>query len=88
MPCAPTLWTLVGRRTWLLPVVALACFPMLAPLLAAEILVAAVLLQAAQLPQIRSIGATRSFGVAIRGAWLTIATLGLGGLIGNIDTLT
>ena len=85
---APTSWTSVGRRTWLLPVVALACFPMLAPLLAAEIVVAAVLLQAAQLPQVRRIGATRSYRVAIRAAWLTIATLGLGGLISDIDTLT
>lgn len=85
---APTSWTLVGKRRWILPVVLLAGFPMLAPLLAIEVAIAAVALQAARQPQLRKIGTTRSYGVAMRAVWLTIAVLGLGGLIGDIDALT
>ena len=78
----------MGRRTWLLPVVALACFPMLAPLVAGEVAVAAVLLHAARLAHVRRIGATRSYRFAVRAVWLAVATLGFGGLVGDIDALT
>ena len=61
---------------------------MLAPLVAIELVVAAVMLQAANLPQERSIGATRSYGIATRTASRTIATLGLGRLVGDINALT
>ena len=85
---ASSSWTLLGRRTWLLPVVALACFAMLVPLLAVEVVVAAILLQPARLPQVRSICSMRSYRVAVRALWLAVATLGLGGLVGDLDALT
>ena len=85
---APTSWTRKGRRAWLLPVALLASFPMLAPLLAVEVAVAAIMLQAAHQAQVQSIGTKPSYRFAVRAVWLGIATLGLGGLVGDINALT
>lgn len=80
-------WTDRGRRRWLLPLVAAACFPAIVPviLVAAVVFGAWVLItDAAGLQQARR---TPAYALTVRSLWLLVAVLGLVALIGDITAI-
>ena len=85
---APGSWTAVGRRRWLVPVIAVACFP---PTVLVIVMVTAVVALFSSLDSVARVGDLRT-GVAatlvIRGAWLLIAFAGLAALINDIADLS
>jgi hypothetical protein len=79
----PEVWVNRGRRGWILPLVSLLAVP---PLLIVAGFVAAFMLAWAALRQAPSYGAVCDnlwFGLVIRGAWLSIAILGLESLVND-----
>ena len=83
----PGSWTARGRRQWVLPVIAVACFPLSA---FAVVIVAVVLAcwapfrYAASVRQVRRLPA---YGLVIRGIWLLIAVAGAIGVANDINAL-
>lgn len=85
---APGSWTAVGRRRWLVPVIAVACFP---PTVLVVVVVAAVVALLTALGEVARVGSLRAGLTAtlvIRSAWLLIAVAGLIALINDIAQLT
>jgi hypothetical protein len=84
----PESWTAQGRRRWLLPVIAVGCFPPTVVFL----LVAAVLLGfwtvAHEVTLVRRVRRLPVYALAVRSAWLAIAVAGLIGLVNDINALT
>ena len=85
---APGSWTAVGRRRWLVPVIAIACFP---PTVLVVAVIAAVVALFSGLDSVARVGDLRT-GVAatlvIRAAWLLIAVAGLAALVNDIVELS
>jgi hypothetical protein len=77
----------VGWRRWILPMVLVAAFPLVLFVLviATPILIVWVLVR--DEPVVRDFVSTTWFGVAARGAWLSIAVLGLVALVRDIAEL-
>lgn len=85
---SPDSWTANGRRRWLIPIVAIACFP---PTVLPVIIVAAVaamVIAIGDSARIRRLRATVGYSLAVRATWLLIAIVGLGALITDIAELT
>jgi hypothetical protein len=80
-------WTAQGRTRWLLPLLLLLPFPpaWFVTGIAAAVLVVWVVVRDTE--AVRSIGANRWVGLAIRGVWLAVAILGLVTLLSDIDQL-
>jgi hypothetical protein len=83
---APGSWTAVGRRRWVLPLVLVVLFPLVALVLA----VAAVVL-AVWVPFRREVaergGLPTGVGLAVRAAWLAIAVLGLVAVVRDVRAI-
>jgi hypothetical protein len=84
----PGSWTNIGRRRWLLPFIAIACFP---PTILVVIVIAtgtAIATAIAEIAQVRVLRATAGFTFVVRFAWLLIALAGLNALLNDIAELT
>ncbi len=81
-------WTMVGRRRWLVPLVAIACFPPTIVIVAVITAVTAIATTIGDISRVRAIRATAGFSFVVRAAWLLIAVAGLNALINDIAELT
>ena len=85
---APGSWTATGRRRWLVPVIAVACFPpTIVPVLMIAVVVALVT-GLGEVIEVRELRATTAVTLIIRGVWLLIAVAGLNALVHDIADLT
>lgn len=84
----PDSWTSRGRRRWLIPLLAVVCFPGTAFVLPFALAVVAFWTFARDVQLVQRVRNIRSYALAIRGLWLFIAVLGLLALINDIDALT
>lgn len=84
----PDSWTARGRRRWLLPLLAIVCFPLTAFVLPFALAVVVVGAFARDVQIVRRARGVRSYALAVRSAWLFIAVLGLVALINDIGALT
>jgi hypothetical protein len=79
----PEVWVNRGRRGWVLPLVSLLAIP---PMVVVAAFVGAFMLAWAAIRQSPAYAAVRDnlvFGVVIRGAWLSVAILGLESLVSD-----
>jgi len=83
----PGSWAGRGRRRWLLPIVALLCFPLTLPIAAVTAVVLCVWVPLRHEPAVARVRASRPFGLALRVAWLAVAVAGLAALIGDVQAL-
>jgi hypothetical protein len=84
----PGSWTTVGRRRWLIPFVAIACFPPTIVMVAVITAVSAIAITIGEISRVRAIRATAAFSFVARAVWLLIAVAGLSALINDITDLT
>lgn len=84
----PDSWTIRARRRWLLPLIAVSCFPLsfLFLLIASVILGISVL--ASDLELVQRVRRAPFYAPTIRSLWLFIAVAGLVALINDIAALT
>lgn len=81
-------WTSIGRRRWLVPVIAIACFP---PVILPVVVIAAavaIITTIGELASVRALRANVAVGLIIRAGWLLIALAGLTALVNDIIELT
>lgn len=81
-------WTARGRRRWLLPIVAIACFPPTIPVVIFAVAAVGILTAVGTSDSLNRVRSTPAFGMFIRAAWLTIAVAGLAALVNDIGQLT
>ncbi len=81
-------WTARGRRRWLIPIMAIACFPQRSPSCSSRLSSSAS--RPSSVPATHSTEpvSTRTFGIFIRAAWLAIAVAGLATLVNDVGQLT
>jgi len=79
-------WTNVGRRRWVLPVMLIAPFPPVLVFAVPALVVLTVWVPVRRWLVERDVPLV--LGLAVRGAWLAIAVLGLVALVGDIADLT
>lgn len=83
----PDSWTRSGRRRWVLPVLAVACFPPVALLVA----VAAVVIGLCMLADVSDLLSrsrrSAAYVLAIRSLWLAVAVMGLVALVSDVTAL-
>ena len=84
----PGSWTNIGRRRWLLPVIAVLLVPPAILAVGIVVIVVTVLTAFGANPALRNVRCTRTFGLLIRVAWMTIAVAGLAALINDIRQLS
>ena len=82
----PTSWTATGRRRWAVPLVLVACFPPVLVVVAFVAVVVGLFTLMDGLGEWLRQSVVRS--MAVRGAWLLIAVLGLGALARDIAELS
>jgi hypothetical protein len=82
----PDSWTAQGRRQWLLPLIAVACFPLTLPFLFIALVVQGfwVLASGTKLFEWRE---SWAYSLAVRSIWLFIAVVGLVALVKDIQAL-
>jgi hypothetical protein len=83
----PEVWVNRGRRGWVLPLVSILVFP---PMVVVVAIVSALMLAGAALrqgPLYASIRDNRLFSLVMRGAWLSIAILGLESLVSDAQAI-
>ena len=81
-------WTARGRRRWLVPTVAIACFPPVIPMVIVAAVIASLIIVFGNNRSLTEVRSTRTFGILIRAAWLTVAAAGLAALVNDIGQLT
>ncbi len=81
-------WTRRGRRRWLLPAVAVVCFPPVVLVVVMAVIVVTVLTTISANTLLSRVRSTRMFTLLIRVAWMTIALVGLAALLNDIGQLT
>ena len=84
---SPDSWTAQGRRRWLLPLIAVACFPPTLPFLVFAFLVGGFWVAVRGADLTRQLREVPLYALAIRSVWLFIATAGLVALAKDIDAL-
>jgi hypothetical protein len=84
---APGSWTVRGRRRWILPVVAVGCFPLTA-LVGLFVVPIGMVVVAASVALHGASASQAAVRTLVRGAWLAIAVAGLAALLGDIGALT
>lgn len=77
-------WTANGKWRWLLPVLLVACFPGLVPMLGVTAVVLALWLGLRSTDPVQRFRSTRGYGLAVRAVWLSIAVAGLVAVIGDV----
>jgi hypothetical protein len=80
-------WTSRGRRRWVLPLIAVACFPLTVPVLLFAAVILAVWSAARELEVVKRIRGARLYALAVRSLWLVIAMVGLVALINDTRAL-
>jgi hypothetical protein len=83
----PDSWTARGWRRWLLPIVCIACFPPSILLLVFITPVVLILVVAGEIDPVQRVRRSLVYSLAVRATWLTIAVLGLVGIIGDVRAL-
>jgi hypothetical protein len=76
-----------GRRSWILPVVLVAAFPLTLAVVVVSGVVYAVWVLLADRARVRNLANTRVAGYAMRSAWLGVAVLGLIALARDVQAL-
>ena len=72
-----------GRRRWLVPLTLVVCFPPTAFVAVFVMPFVGVCAVGAGVPQVQRVRHTRPYGLVIRGAWFTIAVVGLIALVND-----
>jgi hypothetical protein len=85
---APDSWAATGRRRWLIPVIAIACFRPPSSRVLTIAVVVALFTSIGEVVHVRKLRATAAATLIIRGVWLLIAVAGLNALINDIVDLT
>ena len=80
-------WVNAGPRRWLLPIVAVVCFPLTIFFVLLITLALFVLLPVRSSLRLRRLRAIAAFRFAARTVWCVIAGAGLASLIGDVDQL-
>ena len=83
----PDSWTAEGRRRWLLPVIAVGCFPATALFLVFAFIVIGFWVAVRGADLSRRLRSIPLYALGVRSVWLFIATAGLVALIKDIDAL-
>jgi len=83
----PDSWTVRGRRAWIVPVVSIACFPLIAPVVIVAVVVVAVTTWLGSIGMLGRWRTAVAYVLAVRAVWLSIALAGLVALIGDIREL-
>jgi hypothetical protein len=84
----PDSWTAQGRRRWLLPVIAVGCFPLTAPFLFFAFLLLWIWAVADMAALTHDWRRIPWYSVTVRSIWLFIAVAGLVALVKDIEALT
>jgi len=85
---SPDSWTVRGRRRWLLPAIAVACFPPTLVVLAFALVPVGIWALAREVDFPDEIRRVPGLPLAVRSAWLIIAVVGLVKLLDDIQALT
>lgn len=80
-------WTNRGRRRWLLPVIAVGCFPLSLPVLVATALVLGILVLVGGLESVQRMRRASVYALAVRSLWLLVAMVGLVALVNDTKAL-
>jgi hypothetical protein len=80
-------WTAKGRTRWVLPLALVACFPTSLMIVLVATLVLTVWLLVRSIQVVDVVRRSTVFGLLIRGAWLTVAALGLLALVDDINAV-
>ncbi len=83
----PESWFARGRRRWLCPLIAIACFPPTAFVAAfiGVLLIASAPLRASE--RVRQLHAVFAYGLAVRAVWLGVAVVGLAAFLSDAQKL-
>ena len=84
----PDSWTARRRWRWVLPIVVIACFPVMAPFLAFALVPVGIWALARNDDFPAEIRSVRWLPNLVRAAWLTIAVIGLISLLQDVNALT
>lgn len=84
----PGSWTTRGRRRWILTVLAMACFPLVLPILILPITVIGVGVVAHDVDAVQRLRRAAAYSLVVRGVWLLIAVAGLVALVNDVGALT
>ncbi len=84
----PDSWTKRGRRRWMLPVLAVGCFPVTLPIALVTALVLAMLLVLGDQESLQRVRGAPVYALAIRAMWLLVAIAGLVALVNDTRALT
>lgn len=85
---SPTSWTIHGPNRWALPVIAVACFAPIIPVVLATIAAVAVLTALGNTPPLTRLRRTHAYIHTTRAAWLLIALTGSARLVQDLQLLT
>ncbi len=83
----PDAWTARGRRRWVLPAVAVGCFPPILVVVLAAAALIALGVGVGELQLVRRVRTARWYALAVRSLWLLIAVAGLVALVNDTRTL-
>ncbi len=81
-------WTRVGRRRWMLPIVALVAFPPMILMLPFAAATVAVFVTLRRIDVVQRARGTRPYGLVVRAVWLGIAVLGAVELVNDITEIS
>ncbi len=84
----PDSWTNRGRRRWMLPVLAIGCFPATLPVALVAALILAILLALGEHQPLQRVRESWAYALAVRGVWLLVAVVGLVALVNDTRALT
>jgi hypothetical protein len=84
----PDSWTTKGLRKWLLPVIAVICFPTTIPVVAVTALVFGIWVLVSGTAPVQRIRTAWVYALAVRAVWLLVAVLGLVALVNDTRALT
>lgn len=83
----PGSWTRRGWRHWVLPIVLVACFPAVLPILVIATVVLAVWIPLRDTDAVARVRGLGAWKVTMRATWLAIAVLGLVALVNDVGEL-
>ncbi len=84
----PDSWTNRGRRRWLLPTIAVACFPTTLPVVAATALIFGLWVLVSSCAPVQQLRDAWAYALAVRAVWLLVAVVGLVALVNDTRALT
>jgi hypothetical protein len=84
----PDSWTIRGRRRWLIPVIAIGCFPLSVLPIAVAIVPVGLGVLARRTTLVRRVRGIPLYALTVRTVWLLIGVAGLIALVNDIEALT